>query len=630
MSIFLSFAFLILYLYTLCPTVYTGDSALFVTSAFSLGTAHPPSYPLYCLMGKLFTLLPFGGIAYKVNLLSAASGALCSYLVFKSVYLLTKNLQSSTASAAISAILPLSWIESVKAEVYTLNSLLVMLVIYVTIKALKEGEGSSFRFQAFIAFVIGLAMGNHHTAALAGAASFLTFAIIEGKSFLKRLPVLSIFFVAGFAVYLYPYIRSVEGYSKEMLFIYADLSTPEKFINALLRRSYSSDAIDDLKGAVSGLNSWFYGIKNISVHVLFKNFGYISILSLLSLPAIVRDKRLLIFFLSLLILWMGFLSSMSIGSEVPADKDIFVISPYFLPLLYIFSIFLGMGVYYLGARLKGSILGFMTRPIYTTILFIPLVLFPENFVKANLSSYYLVYDYSKSLLQALPVKGAIVVRFSDTPVFSSFYQSRLERVRDDLLFLYEHKKGEDFYYFKCGPKWKSYMLYPEIYEREIIGKDYLDKGFSARGRLFMWEPSLFTPFSKDYRLEPYILSSYLLPKNAAVAVDTDTIYLKNFQSLNFERSVTLPSKDFFSKEIKGMFSVSIAHYAYLLEKKGDSENAELYYRFSARMSDPDSLWYFIEYFLNAGREEEAKAYAAKIKNFFGIKSIYLEKLGREF
>src|SRR5438045_9307008 len=36
-----------------------------------LGVPHPTGYPLYVLLGKLFTLLPVGDVAYRVNLSSA-------------------------------------------------------------------------------------------------------------------------------------------------------------------------------------------------------------------------------------------------------------------------------------------------------------------------------------------------------------------------------------------------------------------------------------------------------------------------------------------------------------------------------------------------------------------------------
>lgn len=60
------------YLLTLCPTVYVGDSGELIAASYTLGIPHPPGYPLFCILGKIFiTLIPIGSIAYRVNLLSA-------------------------------------------------------------------------------------------------------------------------------------------------------------------------------------------------------------------------------------------------------------------------------------------------------------------------------------------------------------------------------------------------------------------------------------------------------------------------------------------------------------------------------------------------------------------------------
>jgi hypothetical protein len=67
----LALAALGVYLLTLCPTVAGGDSGELIAAAFEPGIAHPPGYPLYVLGGKLFTLLPWGTVAWRVNLFSA-------------------------------------------------------------------------------------------------------------------------------------------------------------------------------------------------------------------------------------------------------------------------------------------------------------------------------------------------------------------------------------------------------------------------------------------------------------------------------------------------------------------------------------------------------------------------------
>jgi len=68
---------LALYIATLAPSVVTifDDSLEFQLITYQLGIAHPTGYPLYTLLGKLFTFIPVGNVAYRVNLMSAVFGA---------------------------------------------------------------------------------------------------------------------------------------------------------------------------------------------------------------------------------------------------------------------------------------------------------------------------------------------------------------------------------------------------------------------------------------------------------------------------------------------------------------------------------------------------------------------------
>jgi hypothetical protein len=75
---------LCLYAQTLAPTVVTlfDDSPEFQLVTYQLGIAHPTGYPLYTVLGWLFTRLPVGDVAYRVNLMSAVFGALTVAMVY--------------------------------------------------------------------------------------------------------------------------------------------------------------------------------------------------------------------------------------------------------------------------------------------------------------------------------------------------------------------------------------------------------------------------------------------------------------------------------------------------------------------------------------------------------------------
>jgi hypothetical protein len=75
----------LLYLITLNGTIPAyRDSGDLINAITTLGIAHPPGYPLYVVVGKLFQIaVPFANPAYGVNLLSAVSAAASAALLYR-------------------------------------------------------------------------------------------------------------------------------------------------------------------------------------------------------------------------------------------------------------------------------------------------------------------------------------------------------------------------------------------------------------------------------------------------------------------------------------------------------------------------------------------------------------------
>ena len=70
------------YAFGACPTIYVGDSGELVTAVALLGIPHPTGYPLYVLLGKAWTMIfPFGSVAWRMSIFSAACGALACGLL---------------------------------------------------------------------------------------------------------------------------------------------------------------------------------------------------------------------------------------------------------------------------------------------------------------------------------------------------------------------------------------------------------------------------------------------------------------------------------------------------------------------------------------------------------------------
>src|SRR5512139_1610905 len=66
----------LLYLITLAPTIHNLDSAELTTAAATGGIVRATGYPLYLLLGRVWSWLPIGDVGFRMNLFSAFCGAL--------------------------------------------------------------------------------------------------------------------------------------------------------------------------------------------------------------------------------------------------------------------------------------------------------------------------------------------------------------------------------------------------------------------------------------------------------------------------------------------------------------------------------------------------------------------------
>ena len=111
-----------LYVRTLQPGLLPNDSAEFQALAYTLDHAHTTGYHVYLVLAKLFTLLPVGEIAYRVNLFSAFMGGFTVALVYLSGRVLSGSRWGGALGAAALSLSATFWSQATIAEVYTPGS----------------------------------------------------------------------------------------------------------------------------------------------------------------------------------------------------------------------------------------------------------------------------------------------------------------------------------------------------------------------------------------------------------------------------------------------------------------------------------------------------------------------------
>src|ERR1700754_2032120 len=172
----------ITYILTLEPSVSFWDCGEFISCAYRLQVAHQPGYPVFAMLGKLFSLLSMGDatkVPYFTNMGSAlASGATIMFL-FWTITALAKKLVSNNndeeaksniylimgaglVGALAFAYTDTFWFSAVETIVFAWSSLCTALVFWAILKwdAVAD-EPRADRWLVFIAYVIGLSIGIH-------------------------------------------------------------------------------------------------------------------------------------------------------------------------------------------------------------------------------------------------------------------------------------------------------------------------------------------------------------------------------------------------------------------------------------------------------------------------------------
>jgi hypothetical protein len=178
----------VLYVGTLAPAVLpygtpdTLDSPMLQAEVPVLGIGHPTGYPTYMMLTHLFAYLPVGDPAYRINLASAVYGIAAVLAVYLAGLRLCRRAVAAAAGALAFGLCGAFWGQAVIAEVYTLEALLVALVILVL---LTWRDTRKVRYLLLSAFLVGLALTHHLTSVLLVPAS-LAFVFLTERSVFSR------------------------------------------------------------------------------------------------------------------------------------------------------------------------------------------------------------------------------------------------------------------------------------------------------------------------------------------------------------------------------------------------------------------------------------------------------------
>src|ERR671913_114674 len=349
---------LILYLGTLAPTVlYLQDPKLLDAvmpqmQVSVLGITHPTGYPIYLMLTHLFTYLPFGDPAYRVNLGSAVYAALAVLAVYVAGLLLSRRVVAAASGALAFGLGTALWSQAVIAEVYTLNALFVSVTIVIL---LLWREYRQDRYLLLSALLVGLCLTNHLTSGLLLPASLLFVALVDWRRLVDVRLVLggAWLFLLGLTPYLYLPIRAAMDPPMEA-------NNPTDF------------------GRFWYVVSWGHLLDNMP-------FLVVMVALTGAVVVLLKDRAVGIF---LGVLFFGWLFH-AVENDIP-DIDL-----YFIPTYLVLSLWAAAGIGTLLAEVetlvsvsprvsKGAILGVLSA----MLLVLPLLGVSETYAKNDMSGVY--------------------------------------------------------------------------------------------------------------------------------------------------------------------------------------------------------------------------------------------------
>jgi hypothetical protein len=437
-------ALLALYAVTLAPSVVGGDCGELTASALGGGVPHPPGYPLFAMLARLFAALPLGHTpAWRVNLLSAVSTAAAGGLVCAVVLAWTRKNAAALVAAALFGTSSEAWLHATSAEVFGLNVMFVALAFLLWL-GVERTRGR--RFVWALTFASGLAMCNHHTFVFVGGPLCLRSLWVARREL--RLGGVALAIALGL-LGLLPY-----GYlcltSAAAPVSWGDLGTLDGFLDHVLRRNYGTFSMGR-----SGKDSAFveegtffptlWHMAGLSgVRLLWVAFP-LAFLGLYDALKSARERRLgwvLVGVLALYVLGFCALSNLSTGQAL----YLWVLSRFFIQSDAMVAIATGLGfaklLQWLSGRAPALVRGGYVGPVSAGVLFAAGIAAHAGHGSQRHNTVFA--DFVHVAFASLP-PNAIVITMGDHLTGSVFYFHEIEKLRPDVIHLDRELLGIEWY-----------------------------------------------------------------------------------------------------------------------------------------------------------------------------------------
>ncbi len=431
LSIALFFTGFFVYLKTLCPTVYFGDSGELIAMIHTLGFPHPTGFPLYILLGKLFSFAPLANIGFRINLLSAVFGALTPCFIFLCLLILAKDeaeLPLKILPAFVASLIFIfaytPWSQAAAARIYTLNGFFCCLSFFLFLYYLEIKD--DFRFLCLLALATGLGFGLHLSFILQSAVLWAYLLIKKFQEVKKHAAWLVFFFATGLSVYLYLTIRG----SSDIMLQWQRLSSFKDFFDYITQKNYKRKMFTRNSAAYS---TYFSYLKTVILRE-FSVLGFAVFIAGIIIAAVKKFKYTFLFVL----LYLLNIILLAVYGEYADMKLAF---RYFIPsyLVAVFFIFIALSFFNHAAKNKITSLSAIAALALLTIV----LMIKANYYCNDKSFDYIAYYYPYNILKSTGEKAYLFTN-GDNQIYPFAYIRFVEeRAKDLVIFDYSNTIFKD-------------------------------------------------------------------------------------------------------------------------------------------------------------------------------------------
>jgi hypothetical protein len=191
------------------PAFANDDSPETIAASYTLGIQHPPGYPLFTMLGKIFLTLHIGAPAINMNFFSCFLAA----VLLACVYFTARRLSAGSLTAGIFAMAALalsgtffSQAISAKGGIYMLNLILLNIMLACLLDILKNKSIKAFYICLYAA---GLSLANHWQSSIILVPLFAAALFIRVKPGPRRAATGVIFFILGLTPYIFILLRGM-------------------------------------------------------------------------------------------------------------------------------------------------------------------------------------------------------------------------------------------------------------------------------------------------------------------------------------------------------------------------------------------------------------------------------------